>query len=348
MDSSIILILVFLIFGSLVFLFFYVAIKALFDADNTLVKEGKKDEEVLKEGAKIKNKKTSKIALFLTNVIGGAILIGCAALVILKNVSNPLAVFSAIPVAITSGSMEKADDSNTYLEANKLTNQFAAGSIIILHKLPAKDELKQFDVVAYRNKEGTTVVHRIIEFGYYDNDNFTITDNIKIATEFVFRGDNNTGNDTNYVAYDDMIGIYKGETVPLLGYVVDFAQSFFGLIAFAAVFGMLEAYEIFNKKSRKVLLDRYEIICGDYEVRYVKKGVNNNNNNANYYNNYYNNGYSNNAANNYNNNYNENNDYNNNDVNEDEDVGVRAIGYNQEDEEYSNEDNYGNDDEINE
>ena len=273
MNSNIILLLlVFLFFSVIVFLFFFFAVKALFDAEKSLVTEGKKDEDVLKEGSKLKNKKSGKISLIISSVIGGIVLAGCVLLVILKNVTNPLNVFSAVPVAITSGSMQEVDSGNSYLkvenyEANDLKNQFAAGSIIILHKMPAKDELKLYDVVAYKDKEGTTIVHRIIGFGYYGEDNtFVITNDIKDATDFIFRGDNNNTNDAYYVKYSDMIGIYKGETVQVLGYVVEFVQSYFGLITFAAVFGMLEAYEIFDKKDKKVILDRYEVICGNYDT----------------------------------------------------------------------------------
>ena len=277
--NSVIGILVFLFFGAVVFLFFFVAIKALFDADSTQIKDGKKDEEVIKEGVKIKNKKakkiSNKISIIITSVVGGLILAASISLIIIKSVSNPLAVFDSVPVAIVSGSMQAKDDKNAYLKENNLDNQFSTGSIIILHKMPEQKDLKRYDVVAYKNKEGTTVVHRIIGFGYYDtNSIFVNTDDISKATEFVFRGDNNTANDTNYVKYSDMIGIYRGEKCPFLGYIVDFAQSYFGFITFAAVIGMLEAYEVFDNKNKKALMDRYEVISGSYDIDYIETNDN--------------------------------------------------------------------------
>lgn len=269
-NTNILLLLVYLVFGAIIFLFFFEAIKTLFDTENILIKAGRKDKEVLKEGARIKRKKVSKTSLIITNIIGIGILVTCAGLILIKNLTNPLNLFDAIPVAIVSGSMEAKDDDNKYLDENELDNQFSAGSIIILHKLPEKNELKMFDVVAYKNKDKVTVVHRIIGFGYYDNDTFVMTDNVNDATEFIFRGDNNTINDTSYVHYSDMIGIYKNEKVSYLGYVVEFAQSFFGLFTFAALISMIEAYEIFNKKRREAVLKRYKVIAGNYNIKHAK------------------------------------------------------------------------------
>ena len=273
-NTNILLLLVYLVFGAIIFLFFFEAIKTLFDTENVLIKAGRKDKEVLKEGARIKRKKVSKTSLIITNVIGIGILVTCVGLILIKNLTNPLNLFDTIPVAIVSGSMDANEETKTYtnpyLNENHLDNQFSTGSIIILHKLPEKNGLKMFDVVAYKNKDKVTVVHRIIGFGYYDNDTFVMTDNVNNATEFIFRGDNNTINDTSYVHYSDMIGIYKNEKVSYLGYVVEFAQSFFGLFTFAALISMIEAYEIFNKKRSEAVLKRYKVIAGNYDIKHAK------------------------------------------------------------------------------
>ncbi len=259
---------IYIIFAIIVFVFFFFAVKGLFYSENTLTLLGLKDETLLK---KLKNTKRNKVSRKVNLVIDSfisALIIGMSLfLVTINSVSNPTKYFDVVPVAIVSGSMSKKDSSNTYLKENDLNDQFPTGSTILLHKMPEKNDLKQYDVVAYKNKKGVTVVHRIVSYGYYDSKGtFIQTSNIEMADKFVFRGDYNNGNDSEYVDYSSMIGIYKGEYVPYLGYFVQFAQSYFGLACFVAMVAIIISYDCFESKNRRIEIERYIAITGDYSV----------------------------------------------------------------------------------
>ncbi len=259
---------IYIIFACIVFVFFFFAVKGLFYTENTLTLLGLKDESLLKKLKNTKKNKTSRKLNIIIDSSISALVIGVSLfLVTVNSVPNPTKYFNVVPVAITSGSMSKKDSVNKYLVENELNDQFPAGSTIFLYKMPEKNELKQYDIVAYKNKKGTTVVHRIVSFGYYDSNNhFVTTSNIELADKFVFRGDYNTADDSDYVDYSSMIGIYKGGNIPYLGYFIQFAQSYFGLACFVAIVAIIISYDCFEGKNRRTEIERYIAITGDYSI----------------------------------------------------------------------------------
>ena len=259
---------VYIIFASIVFVFFFFAVKGLFYTENTLTILGLKDETILKKLKNTKNNKASRKVNLIIDTSISALVIGLSLfLVTINSIPNPTKYFNTIPVAITSGSMSKKDSSNKYLKENNLDNQFPTGSTILLHRMPEKDELNQYDVVAYKNKKGVTVVHRIVSFGTYDSTgHFIRVNNIKNADKFVFRGDYNTADDSDYVDYSSMIGIYRGEYCPYLGYFIQFAQSYFGLACFVAIVAIIISYDSFEGKNRRIEIERYITVTGDYSI----------------------------------------------------------------------------------
>ena len=267
MNDSFFLI-IYIIFATIVFIFFFYAVKGLFHTENTLTILGLKDEIILKKYKNTTNNKTSRKANLIIDSCISALVIGVSLfLVTINSISNPTKYFSVIPAAITSGSMSGKDASNVYLKENNLNNQFPTGSTILLHRMPEKNDLNIYDVVAYKNKKGITVVHRIIGCGFYDSTgHFTQTNNVKTSNYFIFRGDYNTANDSDYVDYSSMIGIYKGEYVPYLGYFIQFAQSYFGLACFVAIVAIIISYDSFEGKNRRIEIERYISVTGDYTI----------------------------------------------------------------------------------
>lgn len=259
---------IYIIFATIVFIFFFFAVKGLFYTENTLTLMGLKDEVILKRFKNTKNNKASrKINLIIDSSISALVIGMSLFLVTVNSIPNPTKYFNTVPLAIVSGSMSKKDSANKYLKENDLNDQFPTGSTILVHKMPEKDDLKLYDVVAYKNKKGVTVVHRIISFGYYDSSShFIETKDITKADKFVFRGDYNTANDADYVEYSNMIGIYKGENVPYLGYFVQFAQSYFGLACFVALVAIIISYDSFEGKNRRMEIERYITVSGDYSI----------------------------------------------------------------------------------
>ena len=267
-DTDTFFLIVYIIFATIVFIFFFYAVKGLFHIENTLTILGLKDEIILRKIKNTKKNKTSrKIKLIIDSCISALVVGVSFFLVTVNSISNPMKYFNTIPFAIISGSMSNKASTNKYLKQNNLDNQFPTGSMIFLHKLPEKSELNLYDVVAYKNKKGVTVVHRIIGWGFYDADgDFVETSNIENANKFIFRGDYNTANDSDYVDYSSMIGIYKGEYIPYLGYFIQFAQSYFGLACFVAIVAIIISYDCFEGKNRRIEIERYIYVSGDSSI----------------------------------------------------------------------------------
>lgn len=269
MKSDILFLLLFLGFAIIIFVFFFMSIKSIYTLDITFIELGKKDSEILEFKKKKRCKLLGKIGFIATTIFTTLLVSSSLTFVILNNTTNPLNVLDFVPITITSGSMSAKDDKNTYLVENDLNNQFPTGSIIILHKLPEKNNLKKYDVVAYKTKEKILVIHRIIDFGYYEKDEkgnevWRLTNNIEKANKFVFRGDNNTANDPYYIDYKDMYGIYNDEYCSALGYVVEYIQSYFGLISVVAIATIIEAYEYFDRKTKNKIDERYMVLSGNF------------------------------------------------------------------------------------
>lgn len=102
-------------------------------------------------------------------------------------------VFGYKPFMVLSGSME-SDIHKGDLIITKETN-------------PTK--LKVDDIIAFRDAAGTITTHRIIDT--VENDG---------QTYFITKGDNNSTQDMNLVALDDVEGIYVGR-VPGIGSMMD-------------------------------------------------------------------------------------------------------------------------------
>ena len=90
-------------------------------------------------------------------------------------------LFGYKPFIVLSGSME---------------TEIKRGDLIITKIVDAKT-LKVDDVIAFRDEQGTVTTHRIIEIVERDGENY-----------FMTKGDNNSSQDHNLVALDDVEGIY--------------------------------------------------------------------------------------------------------------------------------------------
>ncbi len=267
MNSNIIFLILYIFFAIIIYFFFFFATKAMFDGDNLFIEFGKRDEEILKLG-KQKERKVLKIFSISLTTLFCVLLVGTSVgLLIIKASSNPFTYTNKIPLAIISGSMEDKDKSNEYLIENNLNNQFPTGSLIFLEKVPDKSEIQKYDIIAYKTKEGVITVHRIISLGYYDENNiWTPTDDPSKATHYVFRGDNNDSSDGMFISYDQLYGKYTNTYIPFIGYGIQYIQSYFGLVSIVALGAILESYEIFERKNKKAIKARYELISGDYSA----------------------------------------------------------------------------------
>ena len=133
---------------------------------------------------------------------------------ILKNAVNPDKVPSignSIPLVVVTESMEP---------------KIKAGDMIIT-KITATEDIGEDDVIAFfdpASKNNSVVTHRII--GKYEQDG---------TVYFKTRGDNNNTNDLYDVPAENVIGVWRGFRLPLLGHVMLFMQSTLGLIVCIAL-----------------------------------------------------------------------------------------------------------------
>lgn len=98
---------------------------------------------------------------------------------------------------------------------------FNTGSIVAVK--PVKfEEIKQGDIVTFKNEDDLTITHRVMEI----NDGKLIT-----------KGDANNGKDSMPVTADRVIGEVQ-YSVPLIGYLIEFVKSKVGMLVFLGIPGL--------------------------------------------------------------------------------------------------------------
>lgn len=247
--------LLFLFLGEavVVFLFFFLSLKAFYDSEKILLDKGCPLESEIKKYTCKKDHKALKICkTTFSTIFFGALIVATGICALAHFDKNAINYLGSSPVAILTGSMSKKNEKNTYLVENNLNTQFNAGSIILLDKMPSKENLKRYDVVGYWTQDNVLIVHRIIDFGTVDgNGNFTSTATTNEATHFIFRGDANASRDSYFVSYDQMYGIYRNYKLDNLGYVVSYVQSYFGLISIIGICSVVFAEDYYSRKTDK-------------------------------------------------------------------------------------------------
>lgn len=121
-----------------------------------------------------------------------------------KGISN---IFGYIPLSIQSSSME---------------GTFSKGDLIISKEVTDYDALKVGDVISFfSHEQDMTIIktHRIIDI--YEEEGFPI---------YVTKGDANENKDDVTVAQANIISIYTGTRIPVLGSIITFLQTSFGFV----------------------------------------------------------------------------------------------------------------------
>ena len=158
-------------------------------------------------------------------------------------------------LVIQTSSMEKAYEGNTYLKENNLTNQIIQFSMIGVDKVEAKD-IKLYDVIAFTNTDGDTIVHRVVRIS-----------NDKGEYSFTFRGDSNSisgASETN-IKYDKIIGRYNGFQNYGLGVSTTYFKSSSGILALASAFVFLICFDITEALIEKDYKNRQEYLAKEYD-----------------------------------------------------------------------------------
>lgn len=148
-------------------------------------------------------------------------------------------IFGLIPLSIQTESMEPT---------------IKDGDIILTYEVDT-NELKENDIISFfANEQNTKIIktHRIIQI---KNNNGMIS--------YVTKGDNNETIDYIEAAPGDIISVYKGTRIPLLGNILDFLKSQIGFFLFIIlplfIFFIYQLYQfiiLIIKEKQRVLEKR--------------------------------------------------------------------------------------------
>ena len=123
-------------------------------------------------------------------------------------------------LVVASGSMSEKNEANGYLITNNLNNQFDTYDTIVIEKVRYESDLKLYDVIAFIDEDGKTIIHRIIDIEFETDGRI----------HYETRGDSNNASDKFRPCIDDIQGKYIGKKVPVIGMFVMFMQSPIGII----------------------------------------------------------------------------------------------------------------------
>ena len=143
---------------------------------------------------------------------------------------SPLPIKS---VVIATGSMSTKNEKNEYLFENHLDNQIQVNDLIFLNKVDSLDEISLFDIICYRNEEGTQIVHRVVVI----NEDYLLT-----------RGDANEVNDDIKIKLDDIVGKYNNVKIAGVGAITFFLSSDYGISTISIILALSLVY-YFTKGS---------------------------------------------------------------------------------------------------
>ncbi|USG66293.1 signal peptidase I [Brevibacillus ruminantium] len=141
----------------------------------------------------------TSLFLILVIVITGILFVG-------KISGGKTVLFGSQIMVVLSGSMSPA---------------FDTGSIVAVKPVDFKD-VKENDIITFKDPEGLTITHRVVEVG---------------EGQLITKGDANDGKDTAPVTPDRLIGKVQ-YSVPWVGYFIEFAKSGLGMLIMLAVPGI--------------------------------------------------------------------------------------------------------------
>ena len=167
-------------------------------------------------------------------------------------------VFQRGILVVASPSMSERNPVNTYLTSEGLNDQFDTYDVIVIEKVERAEDLKQYDIIAYRNAEGTTIIHRIREV-------ISVSDGSPGGVRFITRGDSNNTDDYYRPNLDDVVGVYTGGRARTIGIFVMFLQSVPGMLTIVAVIGCLFMVDTVSRKIEKTEQDRIDKLMAAIE-----------------------------------------------------------------------------------
>ena len=132
-------------------------------SDVRSIEQGYQDDKIIDEYTQKKEEKKGTFGPFQTVLLVFVVLaLSVFGLTFFVKFQNPRVEGNMpVPRVVLSGSMAYKNESNKYLQANGLDDQFETFDLIFTHELPGEFELELYDVVVYELR-GELIVHRII------------------------------------------------------------------------------------------------------------------------------------------------------------------------------------------
>lgn len=216
------------------------------------VKSGKRDIELI-DGVlyekQDKVKRRRKINRIIKKVLIGvafAIIVPIFVISLVTKMSgDALFVSERGLMVVASGSMSDKHEDNTYLVENNLDNQFQTYDIIILENVESEADLKLYDVIAFKNKKGVNIIHRIVDIEVKNG-----------VTTYITQGDNVGKTDGFEPTFDMVIGKYTDQKIDGIGIFIIFLQSPSGIITILSVFYCLIMMEKLSNRVSEVEKER--------------------------------------------------------------------------------------------
>lgn len=260
-----------LIFGVVIFALF-VTVKA----EQKLIENGIKDQELVKE-FESKNKKKKSVLDWVGKGISWALSLALLSFAIVALVykanGEMFSINNKVSLVIASGSMSEcySDDDVDYkeylinyagLEESYIKKtEFQVGDIAKFKKIGEEDELTLYQVYAYKNAKGELITHRYV--GIKDD----YSDGI---TRYIFRGDANSINDSG-VKREQILYEYNMSKTLAVGSFILFLESGFGMYTVIAAIGIVVVSDIFLFRYEKLVNNRLHQLLGEEAFEDKKK-----------------------------------------------------------------------------
>ncbi|MBR5139601.1 MAG: signal peptidase I [Clostridia bacterium] len=216
--------------------------------EDTIYRNASNEKRINRVYAKVKQ----VLSIFLITVMSIFLVLS----VISKLQNGVVMFFDRGAIAIATGSMSEKHKDNSYLKDPKLNNQFDAYDIIILEKVKRAEDIKKYDVISFVNDEGINVIHRVINIEHTAR-----------GVVFTTRGDSNNATDTYKPTFDDVVGRYTGERIPLVGLFALFLQSYSGMVTIAAIIYCLIMIDRIGDKINRHEVERIEMLSSSIEFK---------------------------------------------------------------------------------
>lgn len=172
-------------------------------------------------------------------VVMFALMVSTLVLVVTSKTSGEAAnLFGYQIKTVLSGSMEP---------------EFQTGSIIAIRTGGEMDRFQTGDVITFQAEENKLITHRITEVK-------------QGGAQYITKGDANGGADLDPVLKENIVGEYRGFTVPYIGYAVHFAGTREGAALLMILPGLLflgyaaiSIWRALNQIHRMVEKDRIDV-----------------------------------------------------------------------------------------